>query len=121
MQRAELFDSPGASQKGHFARNRAGRSRHQEHPDLSSLPLFCLALTLVKKADHPYPHPQTPKNTSEFAVPVCISLWGVMGWREEAWESSGPGCSAERLTGASLLDRQKMLLCCQSKSWSGAV
>lgn len=52
------------------------------HADSSNLPLFLLcsdnpvngpALMLLKKADHPYPYPQTFKNTSEFPVPLCIS------------------------------------------------
>lgn len=82
-------------------------------PDCWNLPLFLLcsdhpvhgpALTLLKKDDHPYPKPQTFKNTSEFPIPLGISqecqqasmVW--WDWGKRPWESTEPTCLGQQLT-----------------------
>lgn len=107
----------------------------REHRDCSSWPLRfaqtmpCMGqlwhfwrrlITTIHSLKHLKPH-----LNFQFLCAYPSRSAGSRAWRDgvrkRPWESAEPGCSAEQLTWASLLDRQKMFLCCQSKSLSGGV
>lgn len=116
----------------HSPRNNAGKSSPQGTPRVLELSFALLhsdhavpgpALTR-EEGWPPLATPQTCKNTSGLPVPLCKSqeaAHGVMGLRKGFGRTLNQAALEKNSLWATLLDWQKIFLCCQSKSWAGAI
>lgn len=117
----------------HSPKKNAGKSSPQGTPRVLELSFALLhsdhavpgpALTL-EEGWPPLATPQTCKNTSELPVPQCKSqeaaTHGVMGLGKGSGRALNQAALEKNSLWATLLDWQKIFLCCQSKSWAGAI